>query len=392
MATQKRDINSIIHDQLLGYISEEDMKRLQAWLESSPDHRREYERLTRDTALLRRYRQFASIDEKQAWRRFQQKHFHVRKSRWRTLCRYAAIFMLPIAGIIAWLCLPDGNEPQPVGLQEDKVAMIRSEKMGKQKAILILTNGEEIELKSAPAKSLQDSTIYPVLPPQKNQETSPEKAEETADNNKLVTYDNSEFWLTLEDGTKVHLNYNTTLKYPPHFSASGRTVYLEGEAYFKIAKDNERPFRVITADGIVKQYGTSFNVNTHVTGVTKVVLVEGSVSVFPHQGGEYKIQPGELAVLHAASPDVRITKVDIEPYIAWNNGRFVFDNCSLESLMNVISRWYDKNIFFESEEIKKIRFTGDIDRYGSIIPILKAIQRVTHLKMETEGENIIIKR
>lgn len=396
MATQKRDINSIIHDQLLGHISEEDTKRLQVWLESSPDNRRAYERLIKDTVLLHRYRQFASVDERQAWRRFQKKHFQVGKSHWRILRRYAAILMLPLAGIIAWLCLSNGNELQPVRLQEDQVAMIRSEKTGRQKATLTLTNGQEIQLKSAPAKPLQDSTIHSVLPLQTTEEVQPEKAADatadTTENNKLVTYDNSEFWLTLEDGTKVHLNYNTTLKYPPHFSASGRTVYLEGEAYFKIAKDNERPFRVITANGIVKQYGTSFNVNTQVAGVTKVVLVEGSVSVFPHQGGEYKIQPGELAVLHAASPDVRITKVDIEPYIAWNNGRFVFDNCSLESLMNVISRWYDKNILFESEEIKKIRFTGDIDRYGSIVPILKAIQRVTHLKMQTEGENIIIKR
>ena len=70
----------------------------------------------------------------------------------------------------------------------------------------------------------------------------------------------------------------------------------------------------------------------------------------------------------------------------------VFDNCSLETLMEVISRWYDKKIMFEDEDIKTIRFTGDLDRYGSIIPILKAIQRVTHLEMDVEGEAIIIRR
>ena len=58
----------------------------------------------------------------------------------------------------------------------------------------------------------------------------------------------------------------------------------------------------------------------------------------------------------------------------------------------VISRWYDKKIMFEDEDIKTIRFTGDLDRYGSIIPILKAIQRVTHLEMDVEGEAIIIRR
>ena len=135
---------------------------------------------------------------------------------------------------------------------------------------------------------------------------------------------------------------------------------------------------------MVKQYGTTFNVNTLVPGITKVVLVIGSVSVLPNQGGEYEIKPGELAVLQADTQDVQISVVDIEPYIAWNSGRFVFDNCSLESLMNVISRWYNKDVVFESEDTKKIRFTGDIDRYGSIEPILKAIQRVTHLEMEIQ--------
>ncbi len=79
-----------------------------------------------------------------------------------------------------------------------------------------------------------------------------------------------------------------------------------------------------------------------------------------------------MAVLQADTQDVQISVVDIEPYIAWNSGRFVFDNCSLESLMNVISRWYNKDVVFESEDTKKIRFTGDIDRYGSIEPILKS--------------------
>lgn len=390
---RKRNINSIIHDQLLGQLSEEEEKRLQVWIESSLENKKNYESLMQDTDLSERYRQFATVDEEQAWKKFQEKHFQVRGIHRRMLWRYAAIFMIPIIiGAAIWVGMWRNADTIPVRVQDDQLAMIRSEKMGKQKATLVLAGGQEIELKSASHQSLQDSTILPKLSPEAMEETQSENGDVTAtDNNKLVTYDDSEFWLTFEDGTKVHLNYNTTLKYPSHFSAASRTVYLDGEAYFQIAKD-DRPFRVITANGIVKQYGTSFNVNTHVAGVTKVVLVEGAISVFPNQGDEYKIHPGELAVLNGATQDVQICKVDIEPYIAWNSGRFVFDNCSLETLMEVISRWYDKKIMFEDEDIKTIRFTGDLDRYGSIIPILKAIQRVTHLEMDVEGEAIIIRR
>ena len=389
MIKRKRSINSIIHDQLLGYASEEDKKQLQSWLDSSQENRENYDRLMREACLIDRYKQFAQVDEARAWERFQKKHFSIRSARWIKIGRYAAIFLLPIIGFAIWFWTLRLMDSQPVISDEVRIAMIRSEKMGKQKATLVLANGQKMDLKSVPAKPLQDSVEQVTVAQPSVPETDVNESEEVSvvENNKLSTYDDSEFWMTFEDGTRVHLNYNTTLKYPPHFGTTTRTVYLDGEAYFQVAKDSKRPFRVITANGVVKQYGTTFNVNTHVPGITKVVLVKGSVSVLPNQGGEYKIKPGELAVLQADTQDVQISVVDIEPYIAWNSGRFVFDNCSLESLMNVISRWYNKDVVFESEDTKKIRFTGDIDRYGSIEPILKAIQRVTHLEMEIQGED-----
>ena len=250
---RKRNINSIIHDQLLGQLSEEEEKRLQVWIESSLENKENYESLMRDTDLSERYRQFATVDEEQAWKKFQEKHFQVRGIHRRMLWRYAAIFMIPIIiGAAIWVGMWRNADTVPVRVQDDQLAMIRSEKMGKQKATLVLVGGQEIELKSASHQSLQDSTILPILSPEVMEETQSENGDVTAtDNNKLVTYDDSEFWLTFEDGTKVHLNYNTTLKYPSHFSVASRTVYLDGEAYFQIAKD-DRPFRVITANGIVK--------------------------------------------------------------------------------------------------------------------------------------------
>ena len=389
---RKRSINSIIHDQLLGSTSEEDREQLQRWLASSQENRENYERLMRENCLADRYREFAWVDEERAWKRFQEKHFPVRTFNWGKLVRYAAIFILPLIGLAVWLWGTYQMDSKPILSEETRVAMTRSEQMGKQKATLVLTNGQQMDLKSAPVS--QDTVARLLAPPPAVVPAEKDQPVEApvAENNKLSTYDDSEFWMTFEDGTRVHLNYNTTLKYPPHFTSNSRTVYLDGEAYFEVDKDNKRPFRVVTANGVVRQYGTSFNVNTYMNGVTKVVLVDGSVSVLPNLGGEYKMKPGELAVLHAATQEVQISEVNIEPYVAWNSGRFVFDNCSLESLMSVISRWYNKEIVFESEDIKKIRFTGDIDRYGNIAPILKAIQRVTHLEMEVRGKSIIIRK
>lgn len=118
---------------------------------------------------------------------------------------------------------------------EVRIAMIRSEKMGKQKATLVLANGQKMDLKSVPAKPLQDSVEQVPVAQPSVPKTDMNESEEVSvvENNKLSTYDDSEFWMTFEDGTRVHLNYNTTLKYPPHFGTTTRTVYLDGEAYFR---------------------------------------------------------------------------------------------------------------------------------------------------------------
>ena len=389
---RKRNINSIIHDQLLGQLSEEEEKRLQVWIESSLENKKNYESLMQDTDLSERYRQFATVDEEQAWKKFQEKHFQVRGIHRRMLWRYAAIFMIPIIiGAAIWVGMWRNADTVPVRVQDDQLAMIRSEKMGKQKATLVLAGGQEIELKSASHQSLQDSTILPILSPEVMEETQSENGDVTAtDNNKLVTYDDSEFWLTFEDGTKVHLNYNTTLKYPSHFSAASRTVYLDGEAYFQIAKD-DRPFRVITANGIVKQYGTSFNVNTHVAGVTKVVLVEGAISVFPNQGDEHKIHPGELAVLNGATQDVQICKVDIEPYIAWNSGRFVFDNCSLEDILKDLGKWYDFDTRYAREDARLIPFSLNIKKHDAFAEVLQLLEDTGCVKFDIRDNVVVVK-
>ena len=72
---RKRNINSVIHDQLLGQLSEEEKKRLQAWIESSLENKKNYECLMQDTELSERYRQFATVDEEQAWEIFQENIF-----------------------------------------------------------------------------------------------------------------------------------------------------------------------------------------------------------------------------------------------------------------------------------------------------------------------------
>ena len=197
--------------------------------------------------------------------------------------------------------------------------------------------------------------------------------------------------MTLEDGTRVHLNYGSRLVYPIHFGGDTREVELQGEAYFFVAKDKDRPFIVHTPNGDVKQYGTEFNINTRdEIGVTRIVLVNGSIGVTAKGGKEFMMKPNDMAILQPGETEPMVSQVDITPYIAWNIGTFVFEDCTLEQLMRVLSHWYNKRVQFESEEIRQMRFTGEFDKYESIIPTMKAIHNVTGLRIEVHGKDIII--
>lgn len=385
---QGGDINKIIHDYLTGVLSSEDQQQLENWLESSLQNRQKFEALLKRKDLIRRYRQYARIDEERSWERLRKRNFSLRGFYRKNVMQYAALLLLPMIGLFIVLKLYDTIQHNPDDSQEIYASMSRSNAMGRQKAALTLPNGKKLNLDATFKQPVQKVETQPVPISGKQIEDEEESKES---NNKLQTFPDSEYWLTLEDGTIVHLNYNTTLKYPVHFNSLNRTVYLEGEAYFQVAHEKKRPFRVVTTNGVVTQYGTSFNVNTHTLARTEVVLVKGSISVTANTGKEQMLKPGELAILREDLPQAEIRAVDVNMYTSWNTGRFVFEHTSLEKLMETVSSWYGVNVIFQSDDIRKMYFTGDIDRYESITPVLKAIQNTTGLEIEMTGKNIILR-
>lgn len=213
-------------------------------------------------------------------------------------------------------------------------------------------------------------------------------AEQLLQAQRVSTMNDKEFWLTLPDGSFVHLNYNTRVVYPEAFAGDTRDVILDGEAYFMVAKDNRHPFVVHTECGNIQVYGTEFNVNTREDdGRTNVVLVTGKVSIKTNDDNACELQPGDMAVLYPDQTKPVVSQIDVEPYVAWNTGRFVFEDCPLEKLMKVLSRWYGYRVQFDSEETRQLQFTGSLDRYASVEPALRAISKVMNLRIELDGKN-----
>ena len=321
------------------------------------------------------------------------------------LLRYAAaILILLFAGAGFWYSRYTKVTPPDIS-ETVQLAMQQSRESGKQDAEVVSLS-EELKAKGDASGGSEESSM-------RNEDSSSAsgmdnsslttlQASLTKDQllaaKRITTRHDKEFWVTLDDGTLVHLNYNTRLIYPEKFGRGDRNVILDGEAYFMVAKDKSRPFVVHTPDGDVKVYGTEFNVNTRAnegkheggTSGTTVVLVKGSVSVTPTGGNEVMMQPGQQASLQDQQLSLRV--VDVEPYVAWNTGAFMFDDCPLEQLMDVLSRWYGVKAVYESEEISSYVFAGDIDKYLPLEKALKGIHQITGLRIELKDGCIYIGR
>src|SRR5690606_39189801 len=136
--------------------------------------------------------------------------------------------------------------------------------------------------------------------------------------------------LTLADGSIVWLNSNSKLYYPDEFG-SERKVYLEGEAYFEIKPDPNKPFRIITGKGVTEVLGTAFNLNSTGDKVT-ITVMEGMVAMYPEKQSEKKIilEKGESGFFHQAENELSKILMDDPNFLAWKTGIVRFEDSSLK--------------------------------------------------------------
>ena len=195
-----------------------------------------------------------------------------------------------------------------------------------------------------------------------------------------------EYKLVLSDGTKVWLNSDSKLEFPNTFVGDERRVKLAGEAYFEVAKNKAKPFRVEVDRVEVVVLGTSFNIHAYDEAV-KTTLVEGAVKLNV-AGKAYSLSPGFEANVDQGG--VKIVKSDVYEQIAWKDGRFVFREKRLEEVMSILSRWYDFEIFYQNAAVKDLHFTGNIPRHATINEVLKFLERTHLVHFSVVGRTVIV--
>ena len=197
--------------------------------------------------------------------------------------------------------------------------------------------------------------------------------------------------VTLPDQTEIVLNRYSSLTYPERFRGKDRKVQLQGEAYFEVAPDKNRPFYVETEEVKIRVLGTVFDVNTHYTRGVRTVLVEGAVALEWGDQKEIRMKPGELADFDRTTTEVTLKEVDVTSYISWKEGYFVFEDEPLEEIMHTLSLWYDKEFLFVGKRSRTLHFSGHIKRYERIETILSAITDVTGVEFRMNGQIILIR-
>ena len=385
-------IIQLIQLHLTGEISDEDKRELEAWCEARESNRRFFERICREDLFAREHGLYARVDDRRAWIRFKRSvGLPVGRSRvLRVVWRCAAVLVLPLVVAAVWLYRSAQEEPVTMAERTERIVP------GSPRAVLVLENGKKVALVPGAGREIQVSKE--VKAQSKGDQLTYQAGEEMLKKqdvhyNELSIPRGGEFKLELSDGTLVHLNADTRLKYPVVFAGQERRVVLDGEAYFEVAKDVAHPF-IVEVDGVeVKVYGTSFNVNTLLEGRVQTVLVAGSVGVRSLASGEeVRVKPGELAEYDRGERDFTVKEVDTSFYTDWRNGILRFSNEPLDDMLETLARWYNVNFFYQNQEVKNLHFTGYMERYKDIEVILKSVTMSTGVHFSIQGRTIVVSK
>lgn len=263
---------------------------------------------------------------------------------------------------------------------------------GSPKALLVLSDGKRVDLESVTevAKIVDGANVIKNSEHTLNYQGQDKSTKENVFNELIIPL-GGEYKIELSDGTIVWMNSMSKLRFPVVFGSGERVVFLEGEAYFDVAKDSLRPFNVvINSDLKVRVLGTAFNVRAYADEPNvETVLEEGAV-VVNSKGSDVILRPNQKASYNNHTKSVSVGDVDTRNYTSWRNGHFVFNEMSIEKILNYISRWYSFEVEYQNESVKHIIFSGSLKKYEDITKFLSAIELAGGAKFEISNNKLII--
>lgn len=265
---------------------------------------------------------------------------------------------------------------------------------GSNKAILTLSNGEEIVLTSAADGVLASQGATKII--KKANGELAYKAEDGAAGaspqpvyNTLTIPRGGQYQVVLPDGTKVLLNSASSLTYPAQFRGKERNISLKGEAYFEVAKNKTIPFVVKANDVQVHVLGTHFNISAYDDDAAiKTTLLEGSVRV-NYGKATALLSPGQQGIAKTGLNAISVQKANLDEVMGWTKGYFVFADLSIKEVMKIVGRWYDIEVEYRGN-VQTKRFGGTTSRYDNITELLDYMKITGGVNYKIQGRRVIL--
>ncbi|PWV54534.1 FecR family protein [Chitinophaga sp. S165] len=203
----------------------------------------------------------------------------------------------------------------------------------------------------------------------------------------LIVPPGKDYAVRLPDGTEVMLNAATMLQMPLAFGDK-REVTLNGEAWFGVAKNERKPFRVHLPKSTVQVLGTTFNVNTYDSGHVKVALESGAVKMLTNDG-DLLLQPGHS--VHYQSGTRPIAEAfDANKVLSWKNGYYVFEHTPISEIGDIIARTYRIRVVMDSRATADRTYSSRLEKDAPLEQFLVRLKTLNNIDYQFEhGDSVL---
>lgn len=373
-------LKRILFRWLLGRENEREREQLNNWLSESEANKKLLDRLKSKSFLQQVVGDQNKGLRQQEWKKLQTLTIGHRKTIGWVLFKRIAVFVLPlVVGSVIWISL-NKEEASSFVLSEAEVG----------KVVLFLQDGRKVALDDNGSSVVMEKLGEGIVFEEKGLNYTRSKSTNELEYHLIKIPRGGGYSLVLADGSRVFLNAASQLKFPVVFAENERRVYLEGEAYFDVVQDKGKSF-IVEAGGVeIQVLGTEFDVRAYSEEEEVLTtLVEGKVRIAVDETN-VALLPSEQAVWIPSKEKMEVKQVDVERFIGWKNGRWVFNKTPIWQIMNELCRWYDLKVEYSNEESKYENFSLNIERYDDFKQILGLLEETGNVRFALSENTVIV--
>ena len=363
-------------------------KELNEWRSASPRHEELFQRMLSHEYMEKSISRFVKTkeEEEKGWQKLRLKKLSSRSVRVMGWISYAAvvILLLSVGSMFYFFGNGEQREILPMAKNEVQTPGFR--------AVLVLPDGRKVDLKDEKLRSnLAENDSLLLVKANSLEYRDIVTSDTTEIFHMLEIPRGGEYLLSLSDGTVIYLNSESTLRFPVKFQGKERKVYLTGEAYFKVAKNTERPFVVTAGELDVLVTGTTFGVRAYKDEKDIQTTLESGHVTVQVEGKSVKLIPNKQALFDKLTMGLEVRDVDVDLYLAWADGRLVYDNCPLEKILSDLGRWYNINVFYNRDELRSYQFSLNMKKHEECTQVLELIGKTGEVQFEIKDNTVIVK-